>query len=100
PDAVRRFREEGYDVSTVKGALDEDSLIEAIQGVHVLGLRSKTNLTRRVLDKADKLMAVSAFCIGTNQIDLKACSEKGIAVFNAPYSNTRSVVEMVIGLIV
>ena len=100
PDAVRAFREEGYDVSTVKGALDEDDLIEAIQGVHILGLRSKTNLTAKAVAAADKLLAVGAFCIGTNQIDLKACSEKGIAVFNAPYSNTRSVVEMVIGLIV
>lgn len=100
PDAVRRFREEGYDVSLVKGALDEEALIQAIQGVHILGIRSKTNVTARVLDHADKLMAVGAFCIGTNQIDLKACSQHGIAVFNAPYSNTRSVVEMVIGLIV
>ena len=100
PEAVRHFREEGYDVSTVKGALDEDALIEAIQGVHILGIRSKTNVTAKVLEHADKLMAVGAFCIGTNQIDLKACSQRGIAVFNAPYSNTRSVVEMVIGLIV
>ncbi len=100
PDAVRAFREEGYDVTTVKGALDEDDLIKALQGVHILGLRSKTNLTAKAVEAADKLMAVAAFCIGTNQIDLKACSQKGIAVFNAPYSNTRSVVEMVIGLIV
>jgi D-3-phosphoglycerate dehydrogenase len=100
PDAVRRFREEGYDVSTVKGALDEEALIEAIAGVHILGIRSKTHVTSKVLEAADKLMAVGAFCIGTNQIDLKACSQSGIAVFNAPYSNTRSVVEMVIGLIV
>jgi D-3-phosphoglycerate dehydrogenase len=100
PEAVRRFREEGYDVTTVKGALDEDDLIKALQGVHILGLRSKTNLTAKAVEAADKLMAVGAFCIGTNQIDLKTCSEHGVAVFNAPYSNTRSVVEMVIGLIV
>ncbi len=100
PEAIRAFREEGYDVTTVNGALDENDLIKAIQGVHILGLRSKTNLTARAVAAADKLMAVGAFCIGTNQIDLKACSQKGIAVFNAPYSNTRSVVEMVIGLIV
>ncbi len=100
PDAVRAFREEGYDVSTVKGALDEDDLIAALPGVHILGLRSKTNLTAKALEAADRLLAVGAFCIGTNQIDLKTCSQKGIAVFNAPYSNTRSVVEMVIGLIV
>jgi len=100
PVAIQHFREEGYDVSTLKGALDEDALIEAIQGVHVLGIRSKTNVSRKVLDAADKLMAIGAFCIGTNQIDLKAASEKGVAVFNAPYSNTRSVVEMVMGLTV
>ncbi|WP_255606625.1 phosphoglycerate dehydrogenase [Asticcacaulis sp. AND118] len=100
PVAIQHFRDEGYDVSTLKGALDEDALIEAIQGVHVLGIRSKTNVTRKVLDAADKLMAIGAFCIGTNQIDLKAASEKGVAVFNAPYSNTRSVVEMVMGLTV
>lgn len=100
PEAVRRFREEGYDVTTVKGALDEEDLIKALHGVHILGLRSKTNLTAKAVEAADKLMAVGAFCIGTNQIDLKACSKHGIAVFNAPYSNTRSVVEMVIGLIV
>ncbi|ESQ81150.1 phosphoglycerate dehydrogenase [Asticcacaulis sp. YBE204] len=100
PVAIAHFREEGYDVSTLKGALDEDALIEAIQGVHVLGIRSKTNVTAKVLDAADKLMAIGAFCIGTNQIDLKAASAKGVAVFNAPYSNTRSVVEMVMGLTV
>jgi len=100
PEAVRAFREEGYDVTTMKGALDEDDLIEAIQGVHILGIRSKTHVTAKVLDHADKLMAIGAFCIGTNQIDLKACSQKGIAAFNAPYSNTRSVVEMVMGLTV
>ncbi|ESQ85874.1 3-phosphoglycerate dehydrogenase [Asticcacaulis sp. AC466] len=100
PEAIRAFREEGYDVTTVKGALDEDDLIKALQGVHILGLRSKTNLTAKAVEAADKLMAVGAFCIGTNQIDLEACSKKGIAVFNAPYSNTRSVVEMVMGLTV
>ncbi|MDC7676999.1 phosphoglycerate dehydrogenase [Asticcacaulis machinosus] len=100
PTAIQAFREEGYDVTTVKGALDEDDLIDAIQGVHILGIRSKTTVTQKVLDAADKLLAVGAFCIGTNQIDLKGCSKKGIAVFNAPYSNTRSVVEMVMGLTV
>lgn len=100
PDAVSLFTQEGYDVTTLKGALGEDDLIEAIAGVHVLGIRSKTNVTPRVLEAADKLLAIGAFCIGTNQIDLKACSQKGVAVFNAPYSNTRSVVEMVLGLII
>lgn len=100
PDAVRQFREQGYDVTTQKGALSEEALIDAISGVHVLGIRSKTDVTQKVIEAADKLLCIGAFCIGTNQIDLKACSKKGIAVFNAPYSNTRSVVEMVIGLIV
>jgi D-3-phosphoglycerate dehydrogenase len=98
PAAVERLQEAGYSVETMKGALDEDDLIEKIKGVHVLGIRSKTNVTARVLEEADRLMAVAAFCIGTNQIDLDACADHGIAVFNAPYSNTRSVVELAIGL--
>ncbi|HBY42677.1 MAG TPA: phosphoglycerate dehydrogenase [Brevundimonas sp.] len=85
---------------TMKGALDEDDLIEAIKGVHVLGIRSKTNVSRKVLDAADRLMAVAAFCIGTNQVDLDAAADKGVAVFNAPYSNTRSVVELAIGMMI
>ena len=100
PLAVQRFREEGYSVETVKGALDEDDLIARIKGVHVLGVRSKTNVSARVLEAADKLMAVAAFCIGTNQIDLEAAADRGVAAFNAPYSNTRSVVELAIGLTV
>lgn len=100
PAAVERLEEAGYTVETMKGALDEDDLIAAIKGVHVLGIRSKTNVSRRVLDAADRLMAVAAFCIGTNQIDLDAAADKGVAVFNAPYSNTRSVVELAIGLTV
>ena len=75
-------------------------MIEEIKGVHILGIRSKTHVTEKVLEKADKLLAIGAFCIGINQIDLKAATEKGIAVFNAPYSNTRSVAELVIGLCV
>ena len=100
PAAVERLEEAGYSVETVKGALDEDDLIQAIKGVHVLGIRSKTTVTRRVLEKADRLMAIAAFCIGTNQIDLDAASDHGVAVFNAPYSNTRSVVELAIGLMI
>jgi D-3-phosphoglycerate dehydrogenase / 2-oxoglutarate reductase len=100
PEAVRAFVSEGYDVETHKGALDETALKDAIKGVHILGIRSKTEVSAEVLAAADKLMAIGAFCIGTNQIDLKASLDKGIAVFNAPYSNTRSVVEMVMGLIV
>ena len=100
PAAVERLEEAGYSVETVKGALDEDDLIAAIKGVHVLGIRSKTTVSRRVLEEADRLMAVAAFCIGTNQIDLDAASDHGVAVFNAPYSNTRSVVELAIGLMI
>lgn len=98
--AVEAFKSEGFDVEFVKGALDEEELCERIKGVSIVGLRSKTNITAKVLEHADKLIAVGAFCIGTNQIDLAKCTEKGIAVFNAPYSNTRSVVELAIGEII
>jgi D-3-phosphoglycerate dehydrogenase / 2-oxoglutarate reductase len=95
--AIEAFKHEGFDVETHKGAMDEEELMEKIKGVSILGLRSKTNVTKKVLENADKLITIGAFCIGTNQIDLKTCTEKGIAVFNAPYSNTRSVVELAIG---
>nr|PZN50339.1 MAG: phosphoglycerate dehydrogenase [Bacteroidota bacterium] len=97
PVAVARLREEGFNVETEKKALSEDELCERIKDVSVLGIRSKTQVTRRVLDNAKRLMVIGAFCIGTNQIDLKAATEKGIAVFNAPFSNTRSVVELAVG---
>ncbi|MFY7719416.1 MAG: phosphoglycerate dehydrogenase [Brevundimonas sp.] len=98
PAAVERLEEAGYSVESHKGALDEDALVEAVRGVHVLGVRSKTQVSARVLEAADRLMAVAAFCIGTNQIDLEAAAGRGVAVFNAPYSNTRSVVELAVGL--
>ncbi len=98
PAAVERLEAAGYTVETESGALDEDALIDRLRGVHVLGVRSKTAVSARVLDAADRLMAVAAFCIGTNQIDLGAAAERGVAVFNAPWSNTRSVVELAIGL--
>ena len=98
PAAVERLEAAGYTVESLKGALDEDALIEAVRGVHVLGVRSKTLVSARVLEAADRLMAVAAFCIGTNQIDLDAAAGRGVAVFNAPYSNTRSVVELAVGL--
>ncbi len=97
PVAVEAFEREGFNVEFVKGALDEDELAERIKDVSILGIRSKTNVTKKVLDNANKLMTIGAFCIGTNQIDLKTCIQKGIAVFNAPYSNTRSVVELAVG---
>jgi D-3-phosphoglycerate dehydrogenase len=94
------LRGKGYQVETNAGALGEDELIEAIQGVHLLGIRSTTYITPRVLEAAPDLIAIGAFCIGTNQIDLAATTERGIAVFNAPYSNTRSVVELAIAEII
>jgi D-3-phosphoglycerate dehydrogenase / 2-oxoglutarate reductase len=97
PAAVEAFESQGFDVEFHKGAMDEDELIEKIKDVSIIGIRSKTTITKKVLENADKLLAIGAFCIGTNQIDVKIASEKGIAVFNAPYSNTRSVVELVIG---
>ncbi|MEK7724536.1 MAG: phosphoglycerate dehydrogenase [Acidobacteriota bacterium] len=99
--AVAEFSEAGYtEINEIKGALSEAELCEAIKGVHVLGIRSKTHVTAKVLENADKLLAIGAFCIGTNQIALNAARKKGVAVFNAPYSNTRSVAELVIGLCV
>jgi D-3-phosphoglycerate dehydrogenase len=100
PDAFTKLSSDGFSVETVSKSLSEDELIEKIKDVHVLGIRSKTNVTQKVVDAAEKLMVVSAFCIGTKQIDLEACKEKGIVVFNAPYSNTRSVVELAIGEII
>lgn len=97
PEAVRLFEAEGYNVSTIPKALSEDELCEAVKNVSILGIRSKTEITKKVLNNANKLIAIGAFCIGTNQIDLQAAMEKGVAVFNAPYSNTRSVVELAIG---
>jgi D-3-phosphoglycerate dehydrogenase len=97
PHAVDLFRSEGYQVESIAGGLDEDELCEKIKNVSILGIRSKTMLTAKVLEHANKLISVGAFCIGTNQIDLETCLKKGIAVFNAPYSNTRSVVELAVG---
>jgi D-3-phosphoglycerate dehydrogenase / 2-oxoglutarate reductase len=98
--AVQMFEDEGFNVEFHKGAMDEDELAEKIKGVHILGIRSKSNVSQKVLENADKLWAIGAFCIGTNQIDLKTATNRGIAVFNAPYSNTRSVVELAIGEII
>jgi D-3-phosphoglycerate dehydrogenase len=99
-DGADFLRGKGYQVETRDGALSEDELIEAIQGVHLLGIRSTTYITEKVLDAAPDLIAIGAFCIGTNQIDLAATTKRGIAVFNAPYSNTRSVVELAIAEII
>jgi D-3-phosphoglycerate dehydrogenase len=99
-DAYNRLSKDGFSVELISTSLSEEELLEKIKGVHVLGIRSKTQVTQKVLDTADKLLVVSAFCIGTTQIDLEACKERGVIVFNAPYSNTRSVVELAIGQIV
>ena len=100
PIGVELLREEGYQVEVVSSAMSEDELCEKIKNVSILGIRSKTNVTKRVLENANRLISIGAFCIGTNQIDLETCQEKGIAVFNAPFSNTRSVVEMAIAEII
>lgn len=99
-DAFENLSEDGFSVELVKHSLTEDELIEKIKGIHVLGIRSKTQVTQKVLDAADKLLVVGAFCIGTKQIDLDYAKKRGVVVFNAPYSNTRSVVEMAIGQII
>ncbi len=96
PVGVKLMQEEGYQVEVIPAGLSEDELVEKIKDVSILGIRSKTNVTKRVIENAKKLKAVGAFCIGTNQIDLEECQKNGIAVFNAPYSNTRSVVELAI----
>ncbi|MEU4219619.1 phosphoglycerate dehydrogenase [Actinoplanes sp. NPDC026623] len=100
PDAVSRLEAAGYQVESVRNALDEVELIERIKGVHLLGVRSKTQVTAKALEAADSLVAIGAFCIGTDQIDLAAASQAGIAVFNAPFSNTRSVVELALAEII
>ncbi|MBZ4191116.1 phosphoglycerate dehydrogenase [Niabella beijingensis] len=95
--AVQRFKDEGYSkVEKLTKALSEEELIKEIKNVHILGIRSKTHITKKVLDAAEKLQAIGCFCIGVNQVDLAAATEKGVVVFNAPYSNTRSVAELVI----
>ncbi len=100
PAALELFRSEGFTVETYPAGLDEAELCEKIKNVSVLGIRSKTQVTAKVLENANRLMAIGAFCIGTNQINLAEATRRGIAVFNAPFSNTRSVVEMAIGEII
>jgi D-3-phosphoglycerate dehydrogenase / 2-oxoglutarate reductase len=100
PDAVEILTAAGVSVETVSGALDPAELADRLAGVALLGIRSKTELAAAALDAAPDLLAIGAFCIGTNQIDLGAASERGIAVFNAPFSNTRSVVELAIAEII
>ena len=96
--AVKNFHASGYaNVKKINSALSETELITAVKDVHLLGIRSKTQITKKILDAAPKLQAIGCFCIGVNQVDLKAATKNGVVVFNAPYSNTRSVAELVIG---
>ncbi|MCK9795555.1 phosphoglycerate dehydrogenase [Isoptericola sp. 4D.3] len=100
PVAAQNLRDAGIDVVTRPGALDEAELIESLADFQILGIRSKTTVTRKVLESVPGLQAVGTFSIGTNQIDLEAAAAHGVAVFNAPYSNTRSVVELAISEII
>ena len=100
PVAVEILESRGFEVELRTGSLSEDELVTALPGVHLLGIRSNTHITERVLDAATDLLAVGCFCIGTNQVDLVAAAQRGIALFNAPYSNKRSVVELVIAEII
>ncbi|SBS36175.1 D-3-phosphoglycerate dehydrogenase [Marinomonas aquimarina] len=96
--AIEALNAAGYEnIEYHKTALPEDELIEKIAEAHFIGIRSRTQLTSKVLEHANKLVAIGCFCIGTNQVDLEAASNKGIVVFNAPFSNTRSVAELVLG---
>ena len=96
--AVKNFRHHGYiQVDKISKALTEEQLVEEIKDVHILGIRSKTQITKNILDAAKKLQAIGCFCIGVNQVDLRSATQNGVVVFNAPYSNTRSVAELVIG---
>ena len=95
--AIKKFNDAGYvSVKKINSALSENELIKEIKNVHLIGIRSKTQLTKNILSHAEKLQAIGCFCIGVNQVDLHAATKKGVVVFNAPYSNTRSVAELVI----
>ncbi|GDY25163.1 MULTISPECIES: phosphoglycerate dehydrogenase [unclassified Agarivorans] len=101
PSSLQSFQSAGYEnVEMIKTSLAEEELIEKIKDVHFIGIRSRTDLNERVLAAANKLVAIGCFCIGTNQVDLKAAQQKGVPVFNAPFSNTRSVAELVLGEII
>src|SRR5215470_2794711 len=100
PDAVSRLKAADYEVEVLGRALDEAELVDRLAGVDLLGIRSKTRVTRSVLAAAPELSVIGAFCIGTDQIDLMAATATGVAVFNAPFSNTRSVVELALAEII
>lgn len=97
PATIEMFNKAEYtNIETKTSAMDENELMDSIDDIHILGIRSKTNITQKVLDKAHKLLSIGCFCIGTNQVDMVAATNKGVAVFNSPFSNTRSVAELVI----
>jgi D-3-phosphoglycerate dehydrogenase len=97
PSAIKLFTDQGYsNIESLKSSLTENELIEKIQDVHLLGIRSKTQISSNIISSAHKLLGIGAFCIGTNQIDMNSAIENGVAVFNSPFSNTRSVAELVI----
>ena len=99
--ALETFKSNGYtNIESLKTSLPEDELIEKIKDAHFVGIRSRTQLTENVFQAAKKLIGVGCFCIGTNQVDLLAAQKRGIVVFNAPFSNTRSVAELVLGQII
>src|SRR5579884_2892807 len=100
PDAALLLGKAGIDAEILDRALDPAELVARLGDVDLLGIRSKTTVTDEVLDRAPHLLAIGAFCIGTNQIDVPAASRRGIAVFNAPFSNTRSVVELTVAEII
>jgi D-3-phosphoglycerate dehydrogenase len=100
PSAHEIFRGEGFHLEALPGALSEEELLARIEDVHVLGIRSKTKVTDRVLANARRLLTLGCFCIGTNQVDLASANRRGIPVFNAPFSNTRSVAELVVAEVV
>lgn len=100
PSSVEVLQAAGYtNIEYHKGSLPEEELIEAVKDVHFIGIRSRTNLSEEVINAANKLVAIGCFCIGTNQVNLDAAAKRGIPVFNAPFSNTRSVAELVLGQI-
>merc|ERR1719436_519396 len=97
---IKMLSDEGFQVEALKTALTEEELVEKVKDLHILGIRSKTQVTRRVIEASNRMVAMACFCIGTDQVDLKAAQEQGIPVFNAPFANTRSVAELIIGNIV
>ena len=99
-DAINKLTQEGYQVEVYSAGMTEEELIKAVEDVSILCIRSKTLVTQKVIESAKRLLSIGAFCIGTNQIDLEAALKKGIAVFNAPFSNTRSVVELALAEII